>query len=247
VRVETIGNATLYLGDCLEIIPTLGKVDAVITDPPYCSGGDLEAQKQGAKAQGLRGATVAADDFEWFVSDNMSTQGLLWMLRNLVAQCRDVLLPNRSMLFFTDWRMVSAITPAMESAGVRYRNMIIWDKGNGGLGNGFKPRYEVILEFCKGQAQYHVLNASNVISVPRVSSSEKEHGAQKPVELMEELIRVVVPQDGIVLDPFMGSGTTGVAALNLGRKFIGVEISPSNFATACERITNSLRQERLFA
>jgi site-specific DNA-methyltransferase (adenine-specific) len=230
----------LFHGDCLEYMKTLpaGSVDAVITDPPYCSGGYLEAQKN-TKAQGLRGATVAADGFEWFSADNMSTSGLVFLLRNMMVECRRILKPNRSVLMFTDWRMVPPLAPALESSGLRYRNMIIWDKGNAGLGVGFKPAYEVILEFTNGSTEYQELNGQNIIKVPRVHSSKKEHGAQKPIDLLSKLISVTTAQNSTVLDPFMGSGTTGVACMKSNRNFIGCELDPKYYSVAQKRIAEA--------
>ena len=222
-----------------------GSVDAVITDPPYCSGGYLEAQKN-TKAQGLRGATVAADDFEWFSADNMSTSGLVFLLRNMMVECRRVLKPNRSVLMFTDWRMVPPLAPALESSGLRYRNMIIWDKGNAGLGVGFKPAYEVILEFTNGSTEYKELNGQNLIRVPRVHASEKEHGAQKPIDLLSKLINVTTSEGSTVLDPFMGSGTTGVACMKFNREFIGCELDPKYYSIAEKRIKSASLQPGLF-
>lgn len=247
VDVVTIGDSvTLYHGDCLEILPTLaaGSIDAVVTDPPYCSGGYLEAQKN-TKAQGLRGTTVMADDFRWFRNDNMTTSGLVWLLRSLMLGSLRILRQNRSAFVFTDWRMVPHVAPALESAQMRYRNMIIWDKGNGGLGIGFKPTYEVILEFTNGVTEYQALDGSNILRVSRVHSSQREHKTQKPIELISEIIRIAVPVGGTVLDCFLGSGTTGVACVQTGRQFIGIEIDRGYFDIACRRIEAAMAQMRL--
>lgn len=239
-------SVTLHCGDCLELLPTLpsGSVDAVITDPPYCSGGYLEATKN-TGSQGLRSATVQADDFRWFSNDNMSTGGLIWLLRQMMVEACRLLKPNRSAFVFTDWRMVPHLAPALESSGLRYRNMIIWDKGNGGLGCGFKPAYEVILEFTNGVTEYQTKDGQNLIRIPRVSSAKREHKTQKPVELLEKLIRVACPLDGVVVDPFMGSASTGVAALQTGRKFIGFEKDSGYFAIAQRRIAEAQAQPAL--
>ena len=236
----------LIQGDCLQVLPTLeaGSVDAVITDPPYCSGGYLEAQKN-TRAQGLRTATVQAEGFGWFPNDNMTTSGLVWLLRSVALQSLRLLKPNRSLFIFTDWRMVPHLAPALESSGMRYRSMIIWDKGNAGLGSGFKPAYEVILEFTNGVTEYQRKDGQNLIRVPRLSSAQRQHGAQKPVELIERLIAVAVPESGIVLDGFMGSGTTGVACLNTGRRFIGIEKDAAYFAIAEQRLAQAAQQTRL--
>ena len=232
----------LMHGDCLElmrIIPS-GSVDMILTDPPYCSGGNLEAQKN-TKAQGLRAATVAADDFHWFASDNMGSAGLVWLLRSMMIEAARILRPNRSAFIFTDWRMVPHLGPGLESSGLRWRNQIIWDKGNAGLGLGFKPAYEVILEFCNGTPEYQVKDGQNVIRAKRLNGMQKVHNAQKPVNLLREIIRVSAPRGGVILDPFMGSGSTGVAAAEGGYGFIGIERDLTHFATAQRRLADITR------
>jgi site-specific DNA-methyltransferase (adenine-specific) len=246
MREEIIGRARLILGDCVETLRGLQeRFDALITDPPYCSGGSLEAQKN-TKAQGLRSATVQAEDFEWFSADNMSTPGLAFLLRSCMVEARRLLNPNRGAFVFTDWRMVPSLAPALESSGMRYRNLIVWDKGSAGLGVGFKPAHEMILEFANGTTEYYALNGQNVIRQSRLSAGLKEHGAQKPTAVMSELIRVVTPEDGRVIDPFMGSGSTGVAAVEMGREFVGVELNPTYFDIACRRIEDAQRQGDMF-
>jgi len=224
-------------GDCLDVLRSLpdGCADAVITDPPYCSGGYLEAQKN-TKAQGLRGCTVAAEGFQWFTADNLGTAGLVWLLRSVLVRAQRLLAPNRSAFVFTDWRMIPNLAPALESAGMRYRNMLIWDKGSAGLGVGFKPAHEVVMEFANGSTEYEAKNGQNVLRVSRVVAGEKEHGAQKPVELLRQIIRVAVPPGGLILDPFAGSGTTGVAAALEGRRCLLIEKEPSYAAICRERI-----------
>lgn len=228
-------------GDCLQVLRELpdGCVDAVVTDPPYCSGGNLEAQKN-SKAQGLRTATVSADDFEWFTSDNMGTAGLVWMLRSMMIECRRLLKPNRSAFVFTDWRMLPNLAPALESAGMRYRNMIVWDKGNAGLGVGFKPAHEIIMEFTNGVTEYASLTGQNLLRFPRVHSSEKEHGAQKPIGLIRKLLEVATRPGDLVLDPFAGSGTTANAAAVDGRRCIAIELSPNNVDIARRRVAEAM-------
>ena len=241
------GSVRLLLGDCLEILPTLeaGSVDCLLTDPPYCSGGYLEAQKN-TKAQGLRGATVSADGFHWFQGDNMGSQGLLFLLRSVLVNCRRLMKQNRSAFIFTDWRMISTMAPGLESAGMRYRNMLVWDKCNAGLGVGFKPAHEVIMEFANGSTEYASLCGQNVLRCPRVSSQKKEHGAEKPVELLAEILDVATKQGGSVLDSFMGSATTGVACIRTGRRFIGIEIEPKYFEIAVQRCKRELGRFPLF-
>jgi DNA modification methylase len=242
------GSVSLYCADCLNILTQLpaASVDAVLTDPPYCSGGSLEAQKNTA-AQGMRSATVQADDFEWFAADNMSTAGLVCLIRSALVCARRFLIPNRAALVFTDWRMVPILAPALESSGLRYRNMIVWDKGSAGLGVGFKASHEIVLEYANGTTEYQTKTGQNVIRNRRVSPLLREHNTQKPVELIEELMAVVAGDGGLILDPFMGSGTTGVACVKTGRRFIGIEMERKYFDIAVRRITEAFADFALFA
>ncbi len=243
-RVETIGRATLYLGDALEIMETLDEVDAIVTDPPYCSGGVSEASRTAAKGQGLRSDTIRK--LGWFVGDNMGTAGLSSLLRSMAIRGLHILNPEGSMLVFCDWRMVPMLAPAIESAGLRYQNMVVWDKGQMGLGAGFRAQHEIILHYTAGSPKYHNLGTPNIIKSKRVATADREHQTQKPTDLMARLIGVAAPLDGLVLDPFMGSGSTGCAAVEHGRNFIGIERSAEHFETACERIRLAQSQGSLF-
>jgi DNA modification methylase len=245
MRKEVIGDATLYLGDCLEVMETLGKVDAVVTDPPYCSGAVSEASRTSAKGQGLRSENIAR--FGWFVGDNMGTAGLVFLLRSVAFHALEILNPEGSVIVFCDWRMVPNLAPAIESSGMRFQNLVVWDKGQMGLGMGFRAQHEMILHFTAGGPKYHDLGTSNVIRADRISAAEREHQTQKPVDLLRKLMRVAAPPGGVILDPFMGSGSTGVACYEQGMAFIGIERDEQHFNTACERIDNARRQERMFA
>jgi site-specific DNA-methyltransferase (adenine-specific) len=243
-RIEVIGDATLYLGDCLEILPTLAKVDAVITDPPYCSGAVSEAGRTAAKGQGLRSENIAR--FGWFVGDNMGTAGLVFLLRSVAFRALEVMEPSGHMLFFCDWRMVPNLAPAIESSGARFQNLVVWDKENMGLGLGFRAQHEMILHFSAGSPKYHDLGTSNVIKAGRISAADREHQTQKPVSLLTRLAEVVTAPGGVILDPFMGSGSMGVACAEVGRAFVGVERDAHHFETACRRIEEAQKQAALF-
>lgn len=243
-RKEIIGPHTLYLGDCREILPTLGKVDAVVTDPPYCSGGFSESGKQAAKGMGLRSETIR--EIGWFTNDNMTTAGISWLMGFVASWCYRCLSEGGTLTAFTDWRMVGHLAPAIEAARFRYQNLVVWNKGHAGLGTGFRAQHELAMHFSKGTAKYHSFDFGNVITTSRVHSSEREHQTEKPVELISTIIEVVSPFNGAILDPFMGSGTTGVACQKLGRRFIGIEIEPKYFDIACRRIEQAMQQPDLF-
>ncbi len=190
-----IGDATLYLGDCLEILPTLPKVDAVITDPPY----------------GMRKS---------FWDANIKTDWLE-QVRHLPVACFSGVVGMR------DYP-----TPQWVGAWVR----IASTQRIGAL-KGFN-NWEPILFYGMQSLD------NDVISTPNIHE-DTGHPTTKPIELMRRLIAKMPA--GIVADPFMGSGTTGVACAQLGRKFIGIEIEPKYFDIACERIDNAYRQKRMFA
>jgi DNA modification methylase len=234
-------HVTIYHGDCVEIMRAMRGVelDAIITDPPYCSGGSMEAQKN-TKAQGLRTATVQADDFEWFSADNMTTGGLVWLIRSVLVESRRLLKPNRSAFVFSDWRMIPHLAPALESAGLRYRNMIVWDKGSAGLGVGFKPAHEIILEYTNGATEYAAKTGQNVIRSKRVHVSDRDHNCQKPVEVIAKILEVATADGGTILDPFMGSGTMLLAAKQLGRKSIGIELNERFCESAAKRCAQEM-------
>lgn len=177
----------------------------------------------------------------WFVGDNMGTTGLVFLLRSVAFEALRVVKPTGALLVFCDWRMLPNLSPAIESSGWRYQNLVVWDKGSMGLGAGFRCQHEIILHFTAGAPEYYDRGTPNVLTFPRVSAKEREHQTQKPVELLQRLLRVVCPPGGLVVDPFAGSGTTGVAALKEGRRFIGIERDDEYVEIARARLSHAQR------
>jgi DNA modification methylase len=229
---------TLYLGDCLEVIPALESeaFDAIVTDPPYCSGAIGEAQRSRANGQGLRSENLRR--FGWFVGDNMGTAGLVWLLRSLAVESRRLVKETGSLLLFCDWRMVPNVVPAIESAGLRYQDLVVWDKGHFGLGNGFRRQHELVAHFTYGSPEYHDRSTGNVIKAAR--AEDREHQTQKPEDLMRRLIKVVTPPGGTLLDAFAGSGSTLRAAKDLGRHSVGIEVDEQNAEIAARRLEQNV-------
>lgn len=202
-------------GDALAVLGTLeeNSVDALLTDPPYCSGALSEAGKARAVSQGIENKRRNA----WFEGDNMTTAGLAYLLREVAREAYRILKPTGHALFFMDWRMAPNLVPAIESAGLRYQNLIVWDKGSAGLA---------------GSPEYASAAGSNVIRTGRIRN--RLHPTEKPVELIRQLLEVVVPVGGLVVDPFAGSGTTGVAAKLSGRRALLIE-RRADFVEQCHR------------
>jgi len=225
--IVTIGNATLYHGDCLEILPTLDKVDAVVTDPPYGINADKAANDSGniAEKQRQRGSAGNKGGRGWrsygktqWDADRPSGHAFDLMLN---ASDKHIIWGGN---YFTDY-----LPPTMQ--------WLVWDKGQRNFS----------LADCEF-AWSSQWNAARIFDYPRSLALRdgKEHPTQKPVALMEWCCDVILKGPQTVLDPFMGSGTTGVACANLGRKFIGIEIERKYFDIACERIDAAYAQGRLF-
>lgn len=211
MKKEQFGDATLYLGDCLEILPALGKVDAVVTDPPYGIGADEAA----AKKDGKWGWTYYGET-NW---DRERPSAEVWPL--ILSKGKEVIVWGGN--YFTD-----VLPPTMR--------WLIWDKGQ---------REFSLADFEMAWCSQN--KASRIFSYPRGRAllDGKVHPTQKPVQLMQWCLGFF-PRADLVLDPFMGSGTTGVACAKLGRKFIGIEIESQYFDIACHRIENAQRQGQLF-
>ena len=205
-RKEVIGNATLYLGDCLEILPTLPKVDALITDPPYglaerLDGGSGEWNK-------LYGDGAPSWDTE-----------TVPLVNTLPALAGSAIIWGGN---YYD------LPPA--------RGWLIWDK---------------MQDHSSGHAEMAWTNINIPIRTFRyaraqLASEGKVHPTQKPLPLMRWCLSFVLRAQTI-LDPFMGSGSTGAACAQMGRSFIGIDLDPKYFDIACERIANAQRQRPLFA
>lgn len=232
----TLPKVKLLRGDCLEVMRGLAdaSVDAVITDPPYCSGGFTEASKGGAKGQGLRAETLKAGP--WFDGDNMTGGGLVFLLRAVACEALRITKPTGNLLVFCDWRMMPMLAPALESAGWRYRSLVVWNKGVAGLGSGFRMQHELVLHFAKRGSRFHATDVGNVITTKRMSHRTRIHPTEKPVDLIRPLIRVTTPPGGVVLDPFAGSGATLRAARAEGRDAIGIEREAAYVKAAEQRL-----------
>jgi site-specific DNA-methyltransferase (adenine-specific) len=227
-RIETIGDCTLYLGDCLEILPTLGKVDAVVTDPPY----DEFTH---------RGALVKSEKYGEFGVEFAALSNLRFV-SGLLAMTNDWA------LFFCGLEMLGKY---QAEAPDKYVRGAFWDRiSNAPQISGDRPAQggEGIAIF-HGRRKNMKWNGGGRAGLFRhlVERGNKEHPTQKPLSLFLELLSLFSYPEQTILDPFMGSGTTGVACVNLGRKFIGIEIEPKYFDIACRRIEEAYKQPRLFA
>jgi site-specific DNA-methyltransferase (adenine-specific) len=211
VRVEQIGNATLYLADCRLVLPTLGRVDAIVTDPPY----GLGALWAGGRATS-KGRWKLSDGGRETVWDERAPDFLptiLKLTKNAIVWGGHLygLMPQRSWLV---WNKI-------------VRN---WSAGECELAWTTLDQPIRAFDYSHGQLVHE----------------RKQHPTQKPEPLMRWCIEQLPYSCRIILDPFMGSGTTGVACARLGRRFIGIEIEPRYFEIACRRIREAARQGDMF-
>ena len=246
-------HVTLYHGDAPTIIPTLADpVSAIVTDPPYASGSRKEATRVSSGAM-VRGERFADHPIE---NDQMTTTGFVWLIRETVLAAKPLLLPGGSVLSFIDWRQWPTLVGALETCNLRVQNMVVWDKGAIGMGNGFRNRHELICHAADGvplvdnKGTANVLQfapADEVIAVPK--DRLIFHPSPKPVALMERLLAVVTKPGGLVLDPFAGGGATLIAAKRTGRRAVGIETSIDHCRTIAARlgsIEHSVDDDSLF-
>lgn len=256
-RVEHIGGATLYLGDCLEVLPTLGKVDAVVTSPPYNLGGapwpHLGNWKLGDSAGGhskWKNGSDAGGGIQYGSHcDAMPwPEYVAWQHRVLEAAWS--LLSDTGAIFFNHKpRVIGArlwLPTELIPEGVTLRQIIVWARP-GGLNfnpTAFVPTHEWIMLLAKPDFRLRSKAASGLGDVWRMSPDENAHPAPFPLALPKNALEAIDAQT--IFDPFMGSGTTGVACAKLGRKFIGIEIEERYFDIACRRIEEAYAQPDLF-
>lgn len=234
-RHERIGECDLYLGDCLEVMPHLGTVDHVVSDPPY------EDELHGAVGRIRR-----ADGREMVSS--LGFEGINLTRSDVAARCVEA--AAGWVVLFTLAEGVRAWRDELQKAGAKWDTTCFWVKPDASPRfNGQGPaRGAECFVTCWAGAGYRKWNAGGKRGVYTHcvnQGRQGEHPTEKPVPLMREIIADFTMWGQRVCDPFMGSGTTGVACAALGRGFVGIEQNPKWFDLACKRIEEAYRQPRL--
>lgn len=226
-----MSDYTLHLGDCLEYMRTLpdGCVDAVITDPPY----GINYQSAWRTDADERFPLIAGDvalDLSW------------------IGEIARVARTEAPIFIFCRWDVQEDFRQAIVEH-FALRSQVIWDRGIHGLGDlkaQYAPCHDVAWFATKGKFEFPNGRPRSVYRVDRLSGGELVHPTQKPTSLMQIIINDLTKPGDTVFDPFMGSGTTGVACMKAGRKFVGCEIDPGYFAIAQRRIEDAAAQLHLF-
>ena len=245
-RVEHLAEGvTLYQGDCRQILPTLGRFDAVVTDPPYEA--HMHAAKRGEKNYGAARRIRIDGHANPPPVDFSSIDGVR---ENVTPMLVDA--SSSWLLIFCTPEGIAPWRDEIEKSGARYKRACFWCKPDSAPQfNGQGPAMAVeafVTAWCgSGKSSWGGGGRRNYFIYP--TNNQERHGdhpTEKPCALMRELIELFTIPDAIVIDPFMGSGTTGVAAVKLGRKFTGIEIEPRYFDIACRRISEALKQPDMF-
>ena len=237
MKKEQIGDCTLYCGDCLDIMPTLGLIDHVVSDPPYEQVsqdriGGIKRNDGGRVTSKLefQGIDLIRDRFCGIMKESCTGWGLCFCTSEGVALWRD----------------------AIERANIKYKSPMIWIKPDAmpkfnGQGPALGHENIVSCWFGSGVAQWNAGGKRGVYT--HCTNQKTRHGVhptEKPISLMVELLNDFTNSGQTILDPFMGSGTTGVACVKTGRKFIGIELEPKYFDIACKRIEDAYKQPDMF-
>ncbi len=229
-RVE-IGDCTLYRADCREVLPLLPKVDAVVTDPPY---GDDATHAKHLSSITLRNGEPAGQalGFDGITKEELAAMACQWVEK-----------AKRWVVFSCEWRHVARL----DDAGILVR-FGVWRKPDGAPqftgdrpGTGWEA---VAVCHGPGRKRWNGGGSHAFWSIPKAGFYG--HPTEKPEALLRALVRDFTDAGETILDPFMGSGTTGVACVKLGRKFIGVEIDDKYFDIACKRIRDAYAQPDFF-
>ncbi|MDK2956537.1 MAG: hypothetical protein PWQ57_2033 [Desulfovibrionales bacterium] len=233
-----VQNATMIQGEALTRLFDMPSecIDAILTDPPYSTGGTYAGQRQqrtALKYQSSRTKTRYLD----FPGDNRDQRSFLAWASLWLTQCYRVARPGGVLMVFIDWRQLPVLSDALQAGGWTWRHILVWDKPTARpmLGD-FKNQCEFVLVGAKGKfSPWRRACLPGVFRCSIVAPTKRRHMTEKPVPLLEDLLQIV-PEGGTVLDPFAGSGATGAACLRTGRTFIGMEMCPGYYEIACERL-----------
>lgn len=237
-RVEVIGDCVLYQGDCLEVMPALGQVGAVLTDPPYEA---VMQNKWGVLSKQTPSSHVRHEEIGFAAIDGIRDS----VATSVAAICKGW------GVFFCMAEGVRAWRDAIEASGARYKRALVWIKPDAmpqfnGQGPSVGHEMMVSAWYGDGHSRWNGGGKPGTFVYNKNTPGGGVHPTQKPLPLMTELVHLFSFPTDLVCDPFMGSGTTGVACVKLGRSFVGIEANEKHFETACERIRKAYAQPDMF-
>ena len=230
-------KVTLYQGDAMSILQTLpdGVMDAVVTDPPYSSGGVSLSARQSDPAQKYQ-QSGTKKVYPPMLGDGKDQRSFTAWAALWLSECWRMSKDGSPLLVFTDWRQLPSLTDALQAAGWFWQGIVVWNKRSSRPQIGkFRQQAEYVLFASKGRFIPTSRACLPGIYDYPVIAGQKVHLTSKPVPLLKDLL-AVTREKGTILDPFIGGGTTALAALETGRNCIGIELSKEYVALATERI-----------
>ena len=215
----------LYQGDCLEIMGGIKdkSVDLIVTDPPYL----MDYQSNRRKKE---------DRFNKIKND----KGNYMLIQDYLEECHRIMKDNTAIYCFCSWHNIDFFKNEFEKH-FKLKNILVWNKNNHGTGDlkgSYAPKHEFILFGHKGRTLLREKRIADVIDCPKISSNKLTHPTEKPQDLLEIFIRQSSDVGSIIFDGFMGTGSCGIAAKKLKRKFIGIELDEKYFNIAKDRLEN---------
>jgi len=236
----------LKQGDCLDILKSMpdNGIDCAVIDPPYkIVAGGCRKVALGDECSGImnkrRESNKRTDWVEEVRTGKMFKHNDI-KFEHWLPELYRVMADKSHTYLMINSRNLAELQNKAEQAGFKFQNLLIWDKGNVTPNRYYMQGYECVLMLRKGGAKnIHNKGTSNILRVPNIIGGKK-HPSEKPVELLEILINNSTNDGETVIDIFMGSGSTGVAAINTNRKFIGIELDKDYFAIAEQRINEAL-------
>lgn len=221
----------LHNGDCLEVMKTIPdeSVDLVLTDPPY--GINYQSMRRKDKSKRM---PKIKNDIKPFIE--------------FIPELKRIIKSTGCAMIFTRWDVQQYFVSEIEKNGLHVRNVLIWDKkahGMGDLKRAYGSRYESIIFVSKDGFRFPGKRPQDIIEAKRVPAEKLVHPNEKPIGLQETLVQQVTKTGAVVLDCFMGSGSTGVACVNTGRSFIGIELDKNYYDIACGRINQAQNEKQV--
>jgi site-specific DNA-methyltransferase (adenine-specific) len=232
-------DVTMHLGDALAWLRTLdtASVDAVVTDPPYSSGGMVRSDRAGHSTKIKYAGDKAQSEYADFSGDNRDQRGWGYWMTLWLGEALRVTKPGGVLVVFCDWRQLPTATDVIQSGGWVWRGLVPWIKPDSRPQSGrFTQNAEFVAWGSNGPMPMEgdCLPGYYLVRAPRANEG-RAHITQKPVDVLRSLVRIA-PRGGLVIDPFTGSGTTGVACVHERRRFAGCESVAVHYETALRRI-----------
>lgn len=221
----------IYNMDCFEGLEKIEdeSIDCIITDPPFNS-----ETKMASPFRPNSNAKMSEE--EWFIYNNMSSRGYISWMNKIFKELNRVLKKGSHLYIFCNWKNIRNTMDILEANFFVLKDVLVWDKGHFGVGFFYRPQTEFIIFASKNKPnRINSKGQANIFKIKRLYNSHSL--VQKPVELIESLVKMSSNENELILDPFMGTGTTAIASRNLKRNSIGFEINKDNYGECKRRLS----------